>query len=81
MPTYLDQIMSRTLLSVARPKGRSLACQLERRASAISHEALPRASGTAATKGPAVIAELQEGVAVDGPAARGLSAGDDRDGV
>jgi indole-3-glycerol phosphate synthase len=60
MPTYLDQIMSRTLLSVLDRKQIAPAALLERRAAAHIPRGFTVALRRAATLGPAVIAELKK---------------------
>jgi len=60
MPTYLDQIMSRTLLTVLDRKAATPAGTLERKASAHTPRGFTAALRSAATKGPAVIAEMKK---------------------
>jgi indole-3-glycerol phosphate synthase len=60
MPTYLDQIMARTLLSVYDRKEATPAATLERKAAAHRPRGFKAGLRKAATKGPAVIAELKK---------------------
>ena len=60
MPTVLDKIMSHTLLSVLARKQTVSAATLERRAVDHTPRGFAAALRTAATKGPAVIAELKK---------------------
>ncbi len=60
MSTYLDQIMSRTLLSVAHRKAATTVGELERRAAEHRPRGFAAELRKAATKGPAVIAELKK---------------------
>ena len=60
MPTYLDQIMSRTLLSVYDRKAATPAAALERKAAAHRPRGFKAALRRAATQGPAIIAELKK---------------------
>jgi len=60
MPTYLDQIMARTLLSVYDRKAATPAATLERKAAAHRPRGFKAALRSAATKGPAIIAELKK---------------------
>jgi indole-3-glycerol phosphate synthase len=60
MPTHLDQILSRTLLTVLDRKAKADLPLLERRAAAYQPRAFAAALRTAASKGPAVIAELKK---------------------
>ena len=59
MPTHLDQIMSRTLLSVLDRKASANMASLERRAAAHRPRGFGAALRAAAKLGPAVIAELK----------------------
>ena len=59
MPTYLDQIMSRTLISVQDRKAAANLPLLERRAAGHTPRGFAAALRRAATKGPALIAELK----------------------
>jgi indole-3-glycerol phosphate synthase len=60
MATYLDQIMSRTLLSVYDRKAATTTAHLERRAAAHTPRGFSAALRKAATLGPAVIAEVKK---------------------
>jgi indole-3-glycerol phosphate synthase len=60
MPTYLDQIMSRTLLSVYARKAATPAAELERKAAAHRPRGFKAGLRSAARTGPAVIAELKK---------------------
>ena len=60
MPTYLDQIMSRTLLSVLDRKKAVPASLLERRAAAHAPRGFTAALRRAAAQGPAMIAEMKK---------------------
>ncbi len=60
MPTQLDQILSRTLLTVMERKQRTDVATLERRAALHTPRGFVRGLRSAAAKGPAVIAELKK---------------------
>jgi indole-3-glycerol phosphate synthase len=60
MPTILDQIMSRTLITVQDRKAAANIPQLERSAAAHRPRGFQQAVRKAATLGPAVIAELKK---------------------
>jgi indole-3-glycerol phosphate synthase len=60
MPTQLDQILSRTLLTVTRRKETVATSTLERRAALHTPRGFIRSLRSAAEKGPAVIAELKK---------------------
>lgn len=60
MPTQLDQILSRTLWTVAERKQRVSLTMLERRAALHTPRGFVRGLRTAAARGPAVIAELKK---------------------
>ena len=60
MPTFLDQIMSRTLITMQDRKAAANIPQLERRAAAHLPRGFQRAVRKAATQGPAIIAELKK---------------------
>jgi indole-3-glycerol phosphate synthase len=60
MPTQLDQILSRTLLTVMQRKQRTDAATLERWAAAHTPRGFVRGLRNAAAHGPAVIAELKK---------------------
>jgi len=60
MPTQLDQILSRTLLTVMERKQRTDVATLERRAAVHTPRGFVRGLRSAAANGPAVIAELKK---------------------
>ena len=60
MPTYLDRIMSRTLLSMLNRKAAVPAALLERRAAAHTPRGFAAALRRAAAGGPAIIAEMKK---------------------
>ena len=60
MPTHLDQIMARTLITVTERKRSANTAQLERRASAHTPRGFASALRKVATQGPAIIAELKK---------------------
>jgi indole-3-glycerol phosphate synthase len=60
MPTQLDQILSRTVLTVMDRKQRTEVATLERRAALHTPRGFVRGLRSAALKGPAVIAELKK---------------------
>jgi indole-3-glycerol phosphate synthase len=60
MPTQLDQILSRTLLTVTDRKSRADVAVMERRAAAHLPRGFVRGLRAAAMKGPAIIAELKK---------------------